>query len=258
MLRFKIKDGQAAIYDPVPYGDAPLTNPRDHLDLLKWHNELEHIGIVERRTYSVSLPAPGSGALREITHVLDTHGQPQEPFIYGYVALPGGARRPFSMHAFVSAAVGHYNNDSTREAYGRHLSLGVDGPNIVLHEFTRNSSTTATGSQPHQAVTVQVHVFITNLSLAELGSSSPAPIDRSFRINANETKLGPFDANMRWLRIAHDEVQFPLINGRTMSGGTRRNWRYEIPSESAFAYSFSYGPSVPPPFTDATAIDVSA
>lgn len=257
-MRFKIKNGQAAIYDQGPQGDLPLTNPLNHLNLLKWHNELEHIGIVEMRTYSVDLPAPGSRQLRQITHLLDTHDQPQEPFVYGYVQLPGGERRPFSMHAFVSAAVGHYNNDDTREAYGRHVSLGIDGPNIVLHEYTRNCSTTSQGSQPHQAVTIQVHVFITNLSLAELGSETPDPVDRSFLINATETKLGPFDGNLRWLRIAHDEVQFPLINGRTMHGGTRRNWRYEIPDESAFAYSFSYGPSVPPPFTDATAVDVSA
>lgn len=254
-MRFKIKDGKAAIYDQGPFGDLPLEDPHTYMDYVKWHNEFEHVGIVEIRDYSVSLPLSNEfSPPRTFTHVLDTHDQPAEPFVYGYVTLPGGARRPFSMHALISIATRSSSLAGiSPHGFERNVSLGIDGANIVLHEWARGIYWS---SDNHPAVTIGVRVFITDLSLSELESATPAAVDRTFRINAEETKLGPFDGDKRWLRIASDDAQFPLVNGRTVHGGSRINWGYAVPSDSDFAFAVSFGTA--PNLSDTTSVDVTA
>lgn len=248
-MRFKIKNGQAAVYDPEPYGDAPLTNPRDHMDLLKWHNELEHIGIVEIRDYTVNLPAT-TGNPWTNTYVLDTHDQPAEPFVYGYITTEGGAKRPFSPHAFVDRLSDPIQGDPN--GYPRHVSLGIDGANIVLHGWARR-----TWIEIFPATTIGVRVFITDLSLTELANPTPPAPNRLFRWNEDEVLLGPFDASKRWLRANVGTAQFPLINGMTMDAFNNRRWRYRIPDGSAFAYTTTIG-SDPPAVDTATFEDVDA
>lgn len=249
-LKWKInRFGQSAIYDPAT-GDAPLTDPRGNLDLLKWGNELEHVGIVEIRDYTVTLPASGNRSPpREVTYVLDTHDQPAAPFVYGYVTLPDGGRRPFAMHAVIDRSAGTLAGFT--DGYLRQVSLGIDGPNIVLHEWARAS----VGGSAYTSKAIGVRVFITDLSLEELGNPIAPAALRDVRINSAGVQLGPFDATKRWLRIAEGEAQFPLINGVTFDG-TDVNWRYRIPASSQFAYTISFGSS--PDVNTATAVDVTA
>lgn len=258
-MRFRIENGQGAIYNQVPHGNAPLYNPRDHLDDLKWHNELEHVGIVEIRDYTVSFPEWTELTLREQTHTLDTHDQPFEPFVYGYMTLPGGARRPFSMHAPVSEASHPVTLAGIRpHGFLRMASLGVDGANIVLHEWARATFWGNKSYPYHAAITVGVRVYITDLSLSDLGNGTPPAPNRKFRIDATTTQLGPFDGNKRWLRVAAGETQFPLVNGVAMdSTAASYNWRYRIPNASAYAFTAPFGAS-PPAVSDATVVDVTA
>lgn len=258
-MRFKIKAGQAAIYDQSTNGDLPLTAPLSYLDDLKWHNELEHIGIVEIRDYTVNLAATNASSYSPPytnTHVIDTHDQPFEPFVYGYVTLPGGVIRTFSMHAAISRA--SYPSELAgikRHAFLRFVSLGVDGSNIVLHEWARDVFWSS--GTHHAAMTIGLRVFITDLSLSDLGNPTPAPPNRSFLIEDEDILLGPFDANKRYLHInASGTPQFPLVNGRTMHGGTSEGWAFTVPSPSAFAFSISFGTA--PTMSETVATDVSS
>lgn len=256
-MRFRIENGKAAIYDQSVNGDAPLHSPYSYIDDLKWHNEFEHIGIVEIRDYSVTLPVSNDfSPPREKTWVLDTHDQPAEPFVYGYVIPPGGGARPFAMHAVVNAAV------DTRSLAGilphgflRQVSIGVDGPNIVLHEWARGTFWGGSG-RTHPSATIGIKVFITDLSLSVLADGSPYVPSRKFTISKTGVQLGPFSADKRWLRKKVGAAQFPLVNGTTMEAHNALRWRYRIPSASAFAYTVAVGSA--PDVTSATAVDVDA
>lgn len=256
-MRFKIENGQGAIYDPVS-GDGPLTDPYDYLDLLKWHNEFEHVGIVEIRDYSVSLPVSvQDNPPRMHTWVLDTHDQAAEPFIYGYVTMPGGARRPFALHAVLDASI-RTTATSGVPAHGftRNVSLGIDGDDIVLHEWARREFWPG-AEYNYPAMTIGVRVFITDLSITDLGSGTPATPNRSFYGDQDELQLGPFDANKRWLRISGSEAQFPLVNGVTFDG-TYHRWRYRIPDASEFAATVFIPTGTVPAISDTEVTDVTA
>lgn len=256
-MRFRIEDGQGAIYDESVHGNAPLYDPYNYIDYLKWHNEFEHIGVIEIRDYTVTLPVSNDfSPPREYTWVLDTHDQPFEPFVYGYIVLEGTYIRPFSMHAVVNAAIDTRNLAGIfPHGFLRQVSLGIDGANIVLHEWARGTFWGGSG-RTHPSATIDIKVFITDLSLSELADGSPYVPSRNFLISKDGVWLGPFNADKRYLRQKVGSAQFPLINGTTMEAHNALRWRYRIPSASSFAYTVAVGSA--PDVTSATAVDVDA
>jgi len=262
-MRFKIQNGLAAVYNEAVAGDAPLTSPMSYFDAVTWSNQFEHIGIIATKTYSVTLPkdvASHYPAWRK-TFILGPHGQSIAPFVFGFVTLPNGKRRPFAMHALIDQATDAAALSGVpANSFTRKVSLGIDGGNIVLHavatsSFWGNRPGGQSKTTPYPTVRIGVTVYITDLSLSRLQSPAAHVVNKSFVISANSVKLGPVDATRRWLRKATTGSQALLVNGPTMKALNPFNWRYKLPSTSVHTHEAKFGASAPS--VVATAVDIS-
>lgn len=171
-LRFKIKDGKVAIYENSD--DLPFLNPLAHLARVKFHSELDYLQVIDVKTYSLTLPAIGTGGsgqgsggrsgVRTNLYTLGAHGIAGTPLILGNVTV-GGITVAFT--GSVPVAKGYAPpNSANNDPYARFLSLGADATNITAHEYSVQGGNAGSGVwQPRAAVTVPIEVFITNLLL---------------------------------------------------------------------------------------------
>jgi len=167
--RFKIAAGTIAIYENTD--DDPFDDPLDHLDRVKFHSDLDYLKIIDVQTYSLTLPAIGTGGsgqgsggrhgLRTNLYTLGAHGRPGQPFVLGKVDV-GGV--PVAFVGSVPVAQGY--TGGADDPYARWLALGVDATNITAYEYSvQRGNAGGDVWEPRPSVTLDLEVYITNLLL---------------------------------------------------------------------------------------------
>ena len=141
-------DGVVAIFTG---SDDVVSNPTADLSRVLFHSALEYPAVISITTQSIELPSRTTTPATPVyaIHNLFAHGRGGIPFVFGIITNMGNL-----------SLAGSVPVDGDPPFYGRFVTLGADGTNVVLHENTVGRSTTT-----YAARTLTVRVYITDLLL---------------------------------------------------------------------------------------------
>lgn len=245
-----VKDGQkgiVALYSGAIDPDVE-DNPRDHLDKLTFHSDLDYIGPQQvRKTYT--LPAVSGSYFKTERVSLGAHCKSFTPIIYAVlrgwlnsngnsVDLPIGGgidldfygQRPDDSGVFTfRSTAGHtdrwsgnfgrntgYDNGWTQKLLN--ISVGVDGTNLFLqYEQAVRDNTPGAG---YPAIPLTIDFFVGDRGIdVESGDAAPNSLiietaDRVLvqtkRLTASGTVAGGYDSNNKQLHRDDVNPDFPI------------------------------------------------
>lgn len=166
--------GRATIYTGDPADESPHTAPLSHLGLIKFSSALAYPKIIGQQTVNVTFPARttlsgGSyyAAQPRFTESqnLFAHGRPGKPWVLASVEI-GGQQVPFTGSVPVQQAT--QQGTGNPEAWVRWVSVGADGTNVMVFEYTtvtRNATTGYSGILLPQ-ITLPITVWTTDKILS--------------------------------------------------------------------------------------------
>lgn len=122
--------------------DDPFFDPLDHLDVLKFHSDLDYIKVIDEVDVTLSLPARTgaynsswgytcSQATWNVTHTLFSHGRPGQPLIFGAGTIGGVAR---GFNGSLPVQQGLYRNN-TIAPWVRWVTIGADNTAVRAFEY---------------------------------------------------------------------------------------------------------------------------
>lgn len=234
----------------------PYINPRAHLDRIAFHTDLDYIRVIEKRTFTLNLPARTSIYQATGSYTLFEHGKPGIPFILG-TAIIDGERAAFSgsvpvqMGTIAGGAAGYY---------GRWLALGADFDNVAVHEYVVGQHLGGSALQnTYPALAVDIEVFMTSKILE--GPDVPPP-QHDLEISLDRFAVGPMDSNTQYFRRVSDPARKEInaARGRTFEFnvailGSGSNafaaWRWRSGSPTQVGQQVGIPVSVPDGFNEA-------
>lgn len=141
-------DGVVAIFNGA---DDVVSSPTTDLSRVLFHSDLEYPSVIDTQDDIVNLPERTTTPATPVytIHNLFAHGRAGIPFVFGIITNMGNL-----------SLAGSVPVDGDSPFYGRFVTLGADGTNVVMHEHTVGRST-----RTYAARTLNVRVYITDLLL---------------------------------------------------------------------------------------------
>jgi hypothetical protein len=163
-MTFRLKadgaTGKVAIYDYTAGNDNPFTDPTNNITRLKFHSDLDVVGVNTIVTGAIVLPAMSAGAFRSAATNVYAHGLGAIPYVEGRITNIGGAGVNLAFLGSVPVVDGTpaIGGDTLHPGYQRILHLGANSSYVIINEISR-----ARGSWP--AVSVSYELWITDQTL---------------------------------------------------------------------------------------------
>lgn len=243
--------------------DEPFKYPRQHLDRVKFHTDLDYIRITRQIDLTLSLPA--RSAIQSVTasYTLFAHGLAGFPFVLGEVVVEGEA---VAFAGSIPVQQGHPTGLSTAPAgfYGRWLALGADDTNVYVHEYCVAAYSNSTFFEDYDAINIPITVYLTD-ELLDVDSPRP-PVGQATSLTFSGARFadGLFDTNNRYIRQVKDPAnkslnmaRGPSIEITTQTGGSSTNaaWRWRV--NEATKIGLPSGSTIIPPDGFNTPLDIS-
>lgn len=243
--------------------DLPYKYPRQHLDRVKFHTDLDYIKIVREIPLILSLPQRDTatyGVAANFTHKLFDHGLGGFPFVLGETVVNGEAVAMCGSIPIQADGVGYY---------GQWLALGADDTSVYIHEydvfpFTSASGLTTSNSIKFPAIDIPITVYLTD-ELLDVDSPRP-PVGQATELSFRGARFadGLFDTNNRYIRQVSDPANKTLnmargptieITTRTSGVNTDAAWRWRV--NAATQVGLPSGAMITPPDGFNTPLDIS-
>lgn len=218
-----VQGGTFAIYDHGPNinnpDDAPAISPRNHLDKIAVHSDLDYLGFEESVLVTgLAVPAGPTDptAVATETHELHTHGLGYKPLIMSRFRLTG-------------TQTWYAVNGETHIS----VSIGLIGQSIFVQCDDQKVYLYAAAYGAFAAVNVDVEFWIINRAFDNAGART----DEVLYADTNSVRAagGVFDTNRNYLQGAGTET--PTLNVRT--GQTIKVRQGNVTGEKEFGISSS-------------------
>jgi len=214
--------------------DLPFWKPRQYLDRVKFHTDLDYIRIVREIPLTLNLPAISSvtyGPEETFSYKLFDHGLGGFPFILGETVV-NGERVAFTGSVPVQLCI---NYGGAEGWYARWLALGADATSVYIHEYDVFYYSNATYGSSFPALSLPITVYLTN-ELLDVDTPRQR-VGEATLFTPNRVKFadGLWDTNNRYIRKVSNPANKTLnmargptieLNRWTSGVNTVAEWRW--------------------------------